>query len=204
MTIFSCTGLSLALVAFPLHAQDSPMELSGRFEAPEGASVTLWAESPLLFNPTAIDVDPRGRVWVAEAVNYRRWGGRNPGRDHSSGDRIVILEDTDGDGAADSSKVFVQDADLTAPLGICVLGSRVFVSCSPNIFVYVDEDGDDVPERRETFLTGFGGFDHDHGCTSRPATRGPTSSPAPTASPCARGASTRADRPTTRATTPAW
>ena len=166
MTIFSCTGLSLALVAFPLHAQDSPMELSGRFEAPEGASVTLWAESPQLFNPTAIDVDPHGRVWVAEAVNYRRWGGRNPGRDHSSGDRIVILEDTDGDGAADSSKVFVQDADLTAPLGICVLGSRVFVSCSPNIFVYVDEDGDDVPERRETFLTGFGGFDHDHGVHS--------------------------------------
>ena len=119
-----------------------------------------------VYNPAAIDVDPKGRVWVAEAINYRKWGGRNPGVDHPEGDRVVILEDTDGDGSADSSKVFVQDADLTAPLGICVVPPRVYVSCSPHIFVYTDEDGDDVPDKRETFLTGFGGFDHDHGVHS--------------------------------------
>ena len=157
------TFLPIALAC--VTAQDA-RDLTDRFESPEGCKVSLWAESPQLYNPTAIDVDPRGRVWVAEAVNYRRWGGRNPGIDHSDGDRIVILEDTDGDGAADSSKVFVQDADLTAPLGICVVPPRVYVSCSPNIFVYTDDDGDDVPDRRETFLTGFGGFDHDHGVHS--------------------------------------
>ena len=155
--------LLLALVG--ITNQDAG-DLTDRFESPDGCEVRLWAESPQLYNPTAIDVDPKGRVWVAEAVNYRRWGGRNPGVDHSGGDRIVILEDTDGDGVADSSKVFVQDADLTAPLGICVVPPHVYVSCSPNIFVYTDDDGDDVPDRRETFLTGFGGFDHDHGVHS--------------------------------------
>ena len=145
--------------------QDTP-SLTERFEAPEGVEVSLWAESPQVYNPTAIDVDPSGRVWVTEAVNYRRWGGRNPGIDHSEGDRVVILEDADGDGVAESSKVFAQETDLVAPLGICVVPPRVYVSCSPHIFVYTDEDGDDVPEKREIFLTGFGGFDHDHGVHS--------------------------------------
>ena len=144
----------------------SEAEPASTLTVPAGLEVTLWAESPRLFNPTAIDVDARGRIWVVEGVNYRKWDGNNPGREHREGDRVVILEDTDGDGTCDTSRVFVQDADLTSPLGIAVLGERVYVSCSPNLFCYVDEDGDDVPERRETFLTGFGGFDHDHGLHS--------------------------------------
>ncbi|HLF94223.1 MAG TPA: hypothetical protein VJB14_12240, partial [Planctomycetota bacterium] len=72
--------------------------------------VRLFAKEPHLYNPACIDVDERGRVWVAEAVNYRRSAGprspeppyfREPLR--KTGDRIVILEDTDGDGACDRS-----------------------------------------------------------------------------------------------------
>lgn len=151
-----------ALVLAVLPAQD----LTARFEAPQGARVTLWAESPLLYNPTALDVDARGRVWATEAVNYRQWNGRNPGRHHEGGDRVVVLEDRDGDGAAETSTVFAQDADLVAPLGIAVIGDRVYVSCSPNLFLYRDTDGDLVADERETFLTGFGGHDHDHGLHS--------------------------------------
>ena len=55
---------------------------------------------------------------------------------------------------------------LVAPLGIAVFGNRVLVSCSPHAFLYTDDDGDDVPDRREVFLTGFGGHDHDHGLHS--------------------------------------
>ena len=77
-----------------------------------------------------------------------------------------MLEDQDGDGAAERSQIFVEDQDLVAPLGVCVLGQRVFVSCSPHVLAYTDEDGDLVPDRRELFLTGFGGFDHDHGVHS--------------------------------------
>jgi putative membrane-bound dehydrogenase-like protein len=145
---------------------ETPRDLTARFEVDPALEVVLWAESPMLYNPTAIDVDARGRVWVTEGVNYRQWRGRNPGRHHAEGDRVMILEDTDGDGRADSSKVFVQDAELVSPLGIAVIGNSVYVSCSPNLFVYVDANGDDVPDERKTFLTGFGGPNHDHGLHS--------------------------------------
>ena len=79
--------------------------------------------------------------------------------------RIVILQDTDGDGVSDSSKVFVEDKDLVCPLGIAVLGDKVVVSCSPNLIVYTIGE-DDKPIKREILLTGFGGRDHDHGLHS--------------------------------------
>ena len=164
---YSPRALCLALsVLGSVAAAQQPASLADAFDVPEGFRVSLFAESPDLYNPTAMAVDARGRIWVTEAVNYRKWDGRNPGREHAAGDRVVVLEDTDHDGRADVSKVFVQDPDLRAPLGIAVLDSRVFVSCSPHLFVYHDEDGDDVADRRETFLTGFGGFDHDHGLHS--------------------------------------
>ncbi len=131
--------------------------------APEEFEVSLWAESPLFFNPTNMDVDQKGRIWVTEAVNYRTYNNDSGTFfHHSKGDRIMILMDTDQDGVADSSKVFVEDSDLVSPLGIAVLGNKVFVSCSPHLLVYTDADGDDVPDKKEIFLTGFGGLDHDH------------------------------------------
>jgi hypothetical protein len=54
--------------------------------------VSLWAESPLFYDPTAIDIDPQGRVCVTEAVNYRQWDGRNPGLHHDAGDRVRCAE----------------------------------------------------------------------------------------------------------------
>ncbi len=130
---------------------------------PDDLEATLWAESPMFYNPTNIDVDLKGRIWVTEAVNYRNYNNDSTkALHHAKGDRVVILEDTDGDGRADASKVFVQDKDLVSPLGIAVIGNRVFVSCSPNLIVYTDEDGDDHPDKKEILLTGFGGLDHDH------------------------------------------
>lgn len=130
---------------------------------PEGLEATLWAESPKLYNPTNIDVDRHGRVWVVEAVNYRSFNNPDSTRRSRRGERVVILEDTDQDGMADTSKVFVQDDDLLSPLGIAVIGNKVIVSASPSLFVYTDTDGDDRAEKRETLLTGFGSRDHDHG-----------------------------------------
>ena len=66
------------------------------FILPEGWKATLWAESPSLYNPTNMDVDAKGRIWVTEAVNYRNFN--NKPKDHlnfEKGDRVVILEDTD-------------------------------------------------------------------------------------------------------------
>ena len=138
--------------------------VTDRFKLPPDLEVTLWAESPMFSNPTNIDVDARGRVWVTEAVNYRTF---QPGHvKQQAGDRVVILEDLNGDGVADSAKTFVQDTSLHAPMGIAVLGERVVVSSAPSVILYPDANGDDRPERKSVFLTGFGGFDHDHGLHS--------------------------------------
>lgn len=147
----------------PYHPLEFELAKSQDLYVPEGWEVSLWAESPDLYNPTNLDVDHRGRVWVTEAVNYRDFN--NPASErlsHPEGDRVLILEDTDQDGKADVTKVFVQDQDLVAPVGIAVFGPHVVVSCSPHVLIYTDEDGDDKADKKEKFLTGFGGFDHDH------------------------------------------
>ncbi len=141
-------------------------DIAPDFTLPDGLEAKVWASTPKLFNPTNIDVDARGRIWVTEGVNYRETYKKQEALKHPEGDRVVILEDTDGDGVADSSKVFAQDKDLICPLGIAVIGDKVIVSCSPHLIVYTDADGDDVPEKKEILLTGFGGFDHDHGLHS--------------------------------------
>jgi putative membrane-bound dehydrogenase-like protein len=131
------------------------------FAAPEGLEVTVWATSPLLYNPTNIDFDAQGRLYVAEGVNYRGKAGRR-----KEGDRIVVLEDTKGEGKADKSTVFVQDPNLAAPLGVAVLDDKVIVSQPPDLLVYTDTNHngvfDEATDKREVLLTGFGGRQHDH------------------------------------------
>ncbi len=130
----------------------------------EGLEVSTMAKEPMLKNPTNIDVDDRGRIWVTEAYNYRPLRNGNPTTE--KGDRIVILEDTDLDGVADTAKVFYQGAELNAPLGICVLGSRVIVSQSPYVWSFYDDNGDDKADRKEIMFQGIGGEQHDHGAHS--------------------------------------
>jgi putative membrane-bound dehydrogenase-like protein len=164
MTFAGCTSSGKSRAAKPVVFADN--DVTDQFDVPDGMEVRVWARTPQLFNPTNIDVDARGRIFVAEGVNYRETWKKQNALTHPNGDRIMILEDTDGDGMADSSKVFVEDKDLLCPLGVAVLGNKVVVSCSPNLIVYTDADGDDVPEKKEILLTGFGGKDHDHGLHS--------------------------------------
>jgi putative membrane-bound dehydrogenase-like protein len=126
--------------------------------------ISLYASEPDVFNPTNMDIDHKGRVWVCEAYNYRNDVNHVPYK--KKGDKILILEDTDGDGKADISKVYYQGEDVNAALGICVLGNKVIVSASPNIFVFTDEDGDDIPDKKEVLFKTKGGFQSDHGMHS--------------------------------------
>ena len=101
-------------------------------------------------------------MWICEGYNYRP--DLNPGDPvKKEGDQIVILEDVNGDGVADSSKVFYQGNDVNAALGICVLGNKVIVSCSPKVLVFTDTDGDDKADKKEVLFEGVGGVQHDHG-----------------------------------------
>ncbi|MEL7342690.1 MAG: PVC-type heme-binding CxxCH protein, partial [Bacteroidota bacterium] len=128
----------------------------------EGLELSLFAAEPMLVNPTNMDIDERGRIWVIEAFNYRNFF--NPGNpERAEGDRILILEDTDQDGKADKQTVFYQGREIDAALGIAVIDDKVIVSCSPNVWVFTDTDGDDVPEKKEAMFTGIGGEQDDHG-----------------------------------------
>jgi putative membrane-bound dehydrogenase-like protein len=135
-----------------------PLDL---FQLPEGLEVTLWAGSPMLHNPTNIDIDRDGRIWVAEGVRYRSHHARQP-----EGDKIVVLQDNDGDGKADSSHTFVQEPALVAPLGVSVIDNKVVVAQPPDLIVYTDVDRnlrfDPAVDKRDVLLTGFQGINHDH------------------------------------------
>jgi putative membrane-bound dehydrogenase-like protein len=161
--------LAVLLLAVPARAQVDPDKALPTFKVVDGLQLELFAAEPMLINPTSMDIDHKGRVWVCEAVNYRNKMHRKP-LNRPEGDRIVILEDTDGDGKADKSTVFYQGTDLYGPLGIAVAkdpvgpGYKVFVCQSPDILVFTDSKGEgkaDGPPKK--FLSGFGGFDHDHG-----------------------------------------
>ena len=145
----------------PTEGGSVPLNL---FQVPEGLEVTVWARSPMLANPTNLDIDAQGRVWVTEGVNYRVYN--KGGKRRPEGDRVVVLSDSKGTGKADTAHTFIQDAGWTSPLGIAVFDNVVIVSHAPDLikFTDVNRDGkfDPAVDKREVLLGGFGGQDHDH------------------------------------------
>ena len=142
----------------------------GSLEACAGLEVGLFAAEPMLANPANIDVDHRGRVWVCEVLNYRQFRNKNiPAERVRDGDRILVLEDIDADGAADSVQEFYRGKDVDSAHGICVLptadgpGTRVVISCGAKVFVLTDDDGDLRADRKEVLFTKIQGVEHDHG-----------------------------------------
>ena len=132
-----------------------------QLRAAPGLDVTLWAAEPSLANPTNIAIDERGRVWVLEAVNYRRLLRGEPKsapKGTASSSSKTPIETARGTNARCSTR----GRRFGAPLGIAVLGDRVIVSQSPNLVVYTKDARDQIV-KREVLLSGWGGVDHDHG-----------------------------------------
>jgi putative membrane-bound dehydrogenase-like protein len=171
MSRWPLAAVLIGVTTVPLFAQKSAEDTVKSMTVAEGLQVELFAAEPLLVNPTSIDIDHLGRVWVCEALNYRRSRSKQPML-REEGDRIVVLSDKDGDGKADESRIFYQGKDLIAPLGIAVAASpngksfsyRVYVCQSPDILVFEDKDGDGKADGPPTkLLTNLGAFDSDHG-----------------------------------------
>jgi putative membrane-bound dehydrogenase-like protein len=141
-----------------------PADAVGNLDIHESLQAEVFAAEPMMLSPANIDIDHRGRVWVCEVINYRRHNGKRP-----EGDCILILEDTNGDGKADTKKVFYQGRDIDSAHGVCVLGTpdgkntRVIVSALDKVQVFTDVDGDDKADKKETLFSGISGSQHDHG-----------------------------------------
>ena len=120
-------ALALALAGRAAAAETAVPTNLLRLSDPD-LEVTVWASTPMLKNPTNLDFDPQGRIWVAEGVNYRGHYNRQP-----AGDRIVILEDSDGDGVADKQSVFVQEPALRALATVLHVGAAEVIALQPGL-----------------------------------------------------------------------
>lgn len=137
----------------------SPEESIAQMSMPDDLEVQLFAserEFPELANPTQIAFDDRGRLWVSCMVNYPQWLPNSS----KPNDRLLILEDTDGDGKADECKVFYDD--LICPTGFEFHDGGVLVVDEPRIVHLKDTDGDDVADQVTHILDGIATDDTHH------------------------------------------
>ncbi|MDP7051957.1 MAG: c-type cytochrome [Verrucomicrobiota bacterium] len=135
----------------------TPDQALEQFTVADGLQVTTFAADPEIVSISNIDIDHRGRVWACECINYRGNRGKRP-----AGDRILILEDTTGDGRSDKTTVFYQGTDVDVAMGLCVLGNKAIIAASPNIILLEDTDGDDRADKKTVLLTSDAEFQHDH------------------------------------------
>lgn len=117
--------------------------------------VTLWAENPLLAKPIAMNWDARGRLFIASSSLYPQI---EPGQ--AQDDKILILEDTNGDGKADKTTVFADG--LLIPTGIEPGDGGCYVGQSTELLHFKDTDGDGIADQRRVVLSGFGTEDTHH------------------------------------------
>ena len=126
---------------------------------PEGYKVQLFAsekEFPNLANPMQMSFDNQGRLWVAVMPAYPHY---RPG-DALPNDKLLIYEDTDGDGKADKETVFADHLHL--PIGFEFAPEGVYVTQEPNLVLLRDTNGDDQADRMEIVLGGFDTHDTHH------------------------------------------
>ena len=142
--------ISLPPLDFVLHAGLSPEEAARSMTLPDGFSVTLAAAEPDIIRPIGFTTDSRGRLWVAEAHTYPIRAPEGEGRD-----RVLIFEDTDGDGFLDKRTVFMEGLNLISAIEVGLGG--VWLGSAPHLlFVPIDEKTDKPAGPPEVLLDGWG------------------------------------------------
>ncbi|MBX6313401.1 MAG: HEAT repeat domain-containing protein [Isosphaeraceae bacterium] len=149
--------------ATPLYAQrdlkdipDSDPEIERQsFLVADGFTVNLFAADPLLAKPIQMNFDPDGRLWVVSSEVYPQI---LPGQ--VANDKVLILEDQDGDGRSDKTTVFADG--LLIPTGIEPGDGGAYVGNSTELLHLKDTDGDGKADTRRVLLSGFGTEDTHH------------------------------------------
>ena len=120
------------------------------FVVPDSLAIEVFAASPMIHSPVAMDVDPQGRLWIIE---------------DNRGSRVTVLADTDHDGKADKATPFGVTFRSICQ-GIAVFDNRIVLAMAPDLIVYTDVNRnavfDEGIDKREVILTGFHGRNHDH------------------------------------------
>src|SRR4051812_31112345 len=119
-----------------LSAPLPPAEAAKHMTLPDGFSATLFAGEPDVVQPIAMTFDDRGRLWVAECLSYPEWN-KDARPDSRGKDRLVVFEDTDGDGHFDKRTVF---ADHLANLAGFELGFGGVYVCQMPYFKFIPAD----------------------------------------------------------------
>src|ERR687887_147387 len=153
--------LSLGASEFPAPYNSEPdqskpmfaIEAAAKLRLPPGFRATVFAAEPDVQNPIAMAWDARGRLWVAENYTYAESGRKF---DFNLRERILIFEDTDGDGRFDTRTVFTDELQMLTSIEVGHGG--VWVMCPPQLLFIPDRDGDDVPDGApEVVLDGLTG-----------------------------------------------
>lgn len=161
----------------------------GSFKVPEGVETKLFAAEPLLANPVVFGIDNTGKVYVCETFRQQKGVEDNRGhmnwllddlslqtvdervamfRKHlgdqandytKEQDRLRLIEDTNGDGVADTATVFADGfndiADGTGA-GVLIHNGDVFYTCIPKLWKLRDTNGDGKADAKESLANGFG------------------------------------------------
>lgn len=133
-----------------------------KMTVPEGLAINLFASEeqfPDLQNPVQAAIDTKGRLWAAVWPSYPHWHPND-----EMNDKLVILEDEDGDGRADRCKVFADG--LHNPTGFAFYNGGVYVAQVPDIWFFKDTDGDDVADVRKRVIGGIDSADTHHSINS--------------------------------------
>ena len=136
----------------------SPAQAQKKFELADGYEINCFASEadfPELANPAQFAFDSRGRLWVICIPSYPHRQPKQP-----LNDKVLILEDDDGDGQADTCTVFADG--LHVPTGIELGDGGVYVAQQPDLLFLEDTDADDRVDRRIRRLRGFGTADSHH------------------------------------------
>lgn len=124
-----------------------PKDAVKTFTVAKGFKMDLVAAEPLVTDPIALAIDENLRMYVVEM------GGYSENRDEKLS-RIRLLDDKDGDGHYETSKIFTDK--LNWPTAIACWDGGIIVADAPDILWFKDTNGDDVPDERKVLFTGFG------------------------------------------------
>jgi putative membrane-bound dehydrogenase-like protein len=146
-------GKKWGTIGEPIRRMQKPLEPAESMKhmhLPEGFEIKLYAAEPDIARPIAMTWDERGRLWIAETVDYPN-NLQPPGKGH---DRITICEDTDGDGRADKFTVFADK--LSIPTSLAFANGGVVVTQAPDTLFLKSSKGDDKADVRRVLFSGWG------------------------------------------------